>query len=88
LLEVIARCVNAASHAAKVVACLDHMTRRLLSAEVDKIYGTPEAVYGSRTLKLSRDILYFLVAECAIPKEFFQLSLLDGSKTSIPDRSA
>ena len=88
LVEVIARFINAASDAVKVVHCLDHMTRRLLSADVDKIYGTPEFVHGSRALKLSRDILLFLAAECTIPKDLFQPSLVDTGKESVPDRSA
>jgi len=78
LTELVARFVNASASAASVVACLDHFTRRTLKAEVDKVYGEPEHVFGSRTVKLSRDIIHFMLEHCRIPKALFRNSMNDG----------
>ncbi|MFA4910040.1 MAG: hypothetical protein WC649_03205 [Desulfobacteria bacterium] len=77
LVEMVARFINASSSAARVVACLDHLTRSLLVPSVNDIYGNPEEVYGTRSLKLARDVLYFLIAQSGIAKELVEISLTD-----------
>jgi len=77
LIEVIARFVNASSNASKIVACLDHLTRRTLIKEVDDVYGIPDQMYGVRTLKLSRDVIHFLTTQTEISKDLFEKSLHD-----------
>lgn len=84
LVEMVARFINASSSAARVVACLDHLTRRLLVPGVDDIYGNPEEVYGTRSLKLARDVLYFLTAQAGIGRELVETSLTDQTQPVEP----
>ncbi len=77
LTEVIARFINSSVDASKVVACLDHLTRRILSKEVDDLYGKPDETYGIRSLKLSRDVIHFLLNETGLSKDLFESSLVD-----------
>ena len=80
LVELITRFINITYSSAKVIPCLDLLTRSYLVPEVSNIYGTPENTYGSRTLKLSRDILYFLVKQTGMPKTVYSHSLLEADQ--------
>jgi hypothetical protein len=79
LRELIARFINASAAASKVVMCLDHMTRTLVVPKVESILGTPEDIFGSRTLKLSRDVLHFLVSVGNFPRSVFASSFSEST---------
>ena len=83
LVELIARLINASRAASVVLPCLDHLTRRLLVARYDSLIGTPEQVYGSRSLKLARDVLYFLINAAKVKREIFAASLNDAPSNGI-----
>ncbi len=82
LVELAVRLVNASTYSTKITPCLDHITRCVLVPEVNSVYGTPEKAYGSRILKLSRDIIHFLLGHTGVPKELFAHSLIDSDKIS------
>lgn len=75
--EVVARLVNASISAAKIVPCLDHITRYTLIPEVYDVFGEAEALYGSRSLKLARDVIHFIIEQTGVSNELFNVSLTE-----------
>ena len=82
LVELVARLINATSDSSKITSCLDHHTRSYVSPDVDLVYGKPEDTYGSRTLKLSRDVILFLIKHTGISKQLFAHILSEDSLPS------
>jgi hypothetical protein len=78
LAELSARFINGANAASKIIPCIDHFTRRILFPSYDTIIGSPLVIYGDRTVKLARDILYFIVSNAKIPETIFAASLSDN----------
>lgn len=78
LAEVAARLINGAIAASKIIPCLDHFTRRILVPSYDTAFGSPLAIYGDRTVKLARDILYFILSNAKLPEAIFADSLSDN----------
>lgn len=86
--ELVARLLNASSFSSKIVPCMDHLTRSVLVPDVNIIYGTPEEAYGSRTLKLSRDVLHFIIKQTGVSESIYSHSLLEKQEKAQPLNSA
>lgn len=75
LCELVARFINASASASKVIQCLDHLSRQRVLPNYSKATGEAEQVFGDRTVKLARDVLYFIAREGRIPIDVFKASL-------------
>lgn len=71
LAELVQRFANAAKDASQVINCLDHLVREELTGDFTAAWGTAEQVYGSRVLKLARDVYYFINRTSGVPLEIF-----------------
>jgi hypothetical protein len=74
LCELVARFVNASRPASEAVRCLDHLTRQQVLPSYSKSAGEA-SIFGDRTLKLARDVLYFISREGHIPLEIYKQSI-------------
>ena len=86
LAELVARFVNSSSSASKVVPCLDLVTRCYLYSEVNDVFGQAEDTYGERSLKLARDVIYFLINQSKIAKDLFKGTLIDNNSPAVQQK--